>query len=256
MAETKGITRRDLFRFAAAGGVTTAVGLNLGEGGPRIAAADTSTPDGALKALLDGNDRFLARNMTSLTEDQILISAGVPESHQPFAAILSCADARLSPEIVFDQVMGDLFITRVAGNIATSEIIASLEYAVFALNIRLIMVLGHGACGAVFHADRRTPVAGTQISGLYAPIRPALNIAGTAATTDAKSQLNARIQAILLQDSSRLIADRILGVTSPPLKVVAAYYNLVPGLQGPPPGAENGRVTLLSIPGITPAATP
>ena len=64
-------------------------------------------------------------------------------------------------------------------------------------------------------------------------------------------------QAILLQDSSRHIADRILGVTPLPLKVVAAYYNLVPAPQAPPPGApENGRVTLLPIPGITPAATP
>ena len=87
--ETKGMSRRDLFRFTVAGGVTAAVGLTLGEGGPRAATADdTSTPDGALQALVDGNARFLAHNMTSLNEDQNLINSGIPESHQPFATIL------------------------------------------------------------------------------------------------------------------------------------------------------------------------
>ena len=200
--ETKGMTRRDLFRFTVAGGVTAAVGLNLGEGGPRAATADdTSTPDGALQALMNGNARFLAHNMTSFNEDLDLINRGIPESHQPFAAILSCADARLSPEIIFDQVMGDLFITRVAGNIATPEIIASLEYAVAALNVRLIMVLGHGACGAVTAADRRTVVEKTQISALYAPLRVAVETAGQGASFDAKAAFNARVQATLVQNS-------------------------------------------------------
>ena len=253
--ETKGMTRRDLFRFTVAGGVTAAVGLNLGEGGPRAATADdTSTPDGALQALVDGNARFLAHNMTSLNEDQNLINSGIPESHQPFATILSCADARLSPEIIFDQVMGDLFITRVAGNVATPEIIASLEYAVAALNVRLIMVVGHGACGAVTATDRRTEVAKTQISALYAPLRVAVEIAGQGASFDAKATLNASVQAALIQNSSRLIAERV-GATPQTLRVVPAYYNLVPTPPGPPPGGPpNGRVDILPIFPLTPAA--
>jgi carbonic anhydrase len=254
MAETSGISRRDLFRLAAAGGVTTAVGLNLGEGGPRAAAADTSTPDGALQALVDGNARFLAHNMTSFNEDLTLINSGIPESHTPFAAILSCADARVSPEIVFDQVMGDLFVTRVAGNVASPEIIASLEYAVAVLDVKLIMVVGHGLCGAVSAADRRTVVTQTQISSLYAYLRPAVNIAGTGESFAAKAQLNARIQAILLQDSSPLIASRV-GAIPQTLRVVPAYYNLVATPPGPPPGAPpNGAVTILPIPPLTPAA--
>ena len=253
--ETKGMTRRDLFRFTVAGGVTAAVGLNLGEGGPRAATADdTSTPDGALQALVDGNARFLAHNMTSFNEDQNLINSGIPESHQPFATILSCADARLSPEIIFDQVMGDLFITRVAGNIATPEIIASLEYAVAALNVRLIMVLGHGACGAVTAADRRTVVEKTQISALYAPLRVAVETAGQGASFDAKAAFNARVQATLVQNSSRLIAERV-AATPQTLRVVPAYYNLVPTPPGPPPGGPpNGRVDILPIFPLTPAA--
>ena len=189
--------------------------------------------------------------MISFNQDLNIINAGVPDSHEPFAAILSCADARVSPESVFDQVMGDLFITRLAGNLATSEIIASLEYAVAVLNVRLIMVLGHGACGAVAAADRRTPVDKTQISALYAPIRVAVNIAGPGASFDAKARLNAQIQAILIQDSSRLIAERIGAGT---LGVVAGFYNLVPTPPGPPAGAPpNGAVTLLQIPPVTPA---
>jgi carbonic anhydrase len=163
------VSRRDLFRFAAAAGVGSALGLHLDQGGPRAAAADTSTPAGALQALVEGNARFVAHNVTSLTEDLNLINSGVPDSHEPFAAILSCADARVSPEFVFDQVMGDLFVTRLAGNIATPEMIASLEYAVVVLNVRLIMVMGHGACGAVTAADRRTAVDKTQISASTPP---------------------------------------------------------------------------------------
>ena len=254
MEATK-MTRRDLLRFMVAGSVTTAVGLNLGEGAPRAATADdTSTPDGALQALVNGNARFLARNMTSFNEDLNLINGGIPESHQPFAAILSCADARVSPEILFDQVMGDLFVTRVAGNIATPETIASLEYAVAVLNVKLIMVLGHGACGAVAAADRRTAVEKTQISALYAPLRVAVNIAGTGASFDAKAQLNSRVQAILIQDSSRLIADRV-GATPQTLRVIPAFYNLVPTPPGPPPGGPpNGLVTILPGTPLTPAA--
>ena len=252
MANT--VTRRDLFRFAAMAGVGSAFGLGLDQGGPRLAGAadDTSTPAGALKALVDGNARFVAHNMTSFNEDLNIINAGIPDSHQPFAAILSCADARTSPEFVFDQVMGDLFITRVAGNIATSEIIASLEYAVVVLNVRLIMVVGHGACGAVQAADQRTAVNKTQISTLYPPLRVAVNIGGSGTSFDAKARLNAQIQAILIQDSSPLIAERIGAGT---LGVVAAYYNLVPTPPGPPPGAPaNGVVSLLPIPPVTPAA--
>src|SRR5262245_60708636 len=248
------VTRRDLFRFAAVAGVGSAFGLGLDQGGPRSAAAadDTSTPAGALKALVDGNARFVSHNTTSLNVDQQLINAGVPESHQPFAAILSCADARVSPEFVFDQVMGDLFILRVAGNLATPEIIASIEYGVAVLNVRLIMVLGHGACGAVQASDQRTSVDKTQISALYAPLRVAVNIAGPGASFDAKARLNAQVQAILLQDSSRLVAERVAAGT---LGVVAGFYNLVPTPPGPPPGAPaNGVVTLLPIPPVTPAA--
>ena len=232
MAETRGVTRRDLFRMAAAGGVTTAVGLNLGEGGPRAAgAADVvgpppTTPQAALQELRDGNARFLAHVPGSFNEDLRLINSGATESHIPFAAILSCADARVSPEIIYDQAMGDLFVTRVAGNIATPEIIASLEFSLAVLRtVRLIVVLGHRSCGAVDNAIARTAAPG-QISVLYAALRAAVNLGGTS-SNDEKTRLNARIQAIILRDSSPVIAPL---VQQGALFVVAAYYDIATGV--------------------------
>src|SRR6202140_4377172 len=72
-----------------------------------------------------------------------------PEVKTPYAAILSCADSRIAPEYAFDSARGDLFVCRVAGNFATAETIASLEYAVAVLAVPLILVLGHESCGAV-----------------------------------------------------------------------------------------------------------
>jgi carbonic anhydrase len=244
MAETSGITRRDVFRFAAASGITTAVGLGLGDGGPRAAGAGILPeprvpPAEALQALRDGNARFVAHNLTSFAEDLNLINSGATETHEPFAAILSCADARVSPEIIFDQVMGDLFITRVAGNLATPEIIASIEYGVVVLGASLIMVVGHGRCGAVEAASAPSEVPG-QISALFAPLRPAVVLGGTggdlATRVDNRIRTNAQIQAIALRDSSPPLRERI---DAGHLLVVPAYYDLVSGvvteLPLPPP---------------------
>src|SRR5260370_13945578 len=123
--------------------------------------------------------------MISFAEDVEEIRQHTQESQQPFAALLSCADGRVSPEIIFDQSINRLFVCRVAGNIATPEIIASLEYSVGGLTsggnlpVSLIMVLGHGGCGAVSAAGSLATVPNTQISALYAPLRPALFLGGS-----------------------------------------------------------------------------
>ena len=95
----------------------------------------------------------------------------------PFAAILSCADSRIAPEYCFDTARGDLFVCRIAGNFASDEIVASLEYAVQVLNTPLIMVLGHEACGAV-DATIKSVKDGTTLPGhlpsLVDAIRPAV----------------------------------------------------------------------------------
>ena len=101
----------------------------------------------ALKSLLEGNQRHMAGTpiATNPPEDRPGHLAG----QAPTAAIIRCADSRVAPEIVFDQPLGELFVCGVAGNLATTEIIASLEYAVLKLNTPLIVVMGHTCCGAV-----------------------------------------------------------------------------------------------------------
>jgi len=105
------------------------------------------SPDASLKRLMDGNARYvdgLARRHDFKHEREAL-SGG----QNPYAAILSCADSRIAPEYAFDTARGDLFVCRIAGNFASDEMVASLEYAVAVLNAPLILVLGHDACGAV-----------------------------------------------------------------------------------------------------------
>jgi carbonic anhydrase len=105
------------------------------------------SPKAALEELEEGNERYVegvTRRHDFKHEREALASG-----QNPYAAILSCADSRIAPEYAFDSGRGDLFVCRVAGNFASDECVASLEYAVSALATPLILVLGHDACGAV-----------------------------------------------------------------------------------------------------------
>ena len=181
------------------------------------------TPDAALQAMMEGNKRFTQGQLTSFNDDLKLLKEKTTESQAPFAAVLSCADSRVPVELVFDQTIGHLFVCRVAGNIATADLIASLEYGVAVLGTKAIMVLGHGNCGAVDATIKAQAVPG-QISTLYRSIRPAVDQAG--ANLEAATKANAKIQAGLLSTSSPVIAEQI---KANQLKVVAAYYDLATG---------------------------
>jgi carbonic anhydrase len=191
---------------------------------PTVAAQSTLSPDDALKRLMDGNARYAAGKLTSFQEDLQLLKQKTVEKQEPFAGVLSCADSRVPVEIAFDQTIGHVFVTRVAGNVVTPEIIGSLEYGVAVLGIPLIVVLGHGSCGAVKAAIAGKDVPG-QISTLYRHIRPAVDQAGS--DLDAAIRANARIHARLLQESSPVIAGAI---KQKRLKVAPAYYDLATGV--------------------------
>lgn len=105
------------------------------------------SPDASLERLLKGNNRYVEG--VSLRHDFKHEREALVGGQNPFAAILSCADSRIAPEYAFDSGRGDLFVCRVAGNFATDEMIASLEYAVAVLGVPLVLVLGHESCGAV-----------------------------------------------------------------------------------------------------------
>ena len=214
-------SRRDVLNATVASAVTAALAGQNFTGS--AAAQSLLSPDTALQQLVDGNARFAEGRMTSFNEDLGILKAKTVEKQEPFAAVLSCADSRVPVELIFDQSIGHLFVTRVAGNIATSELIASLEYGVAVLGTKAIMVLGHANCGAVKASIEAKAVPG-QISALYPYIRPAVNQAGPNLEPTIKA--NARIQAGLLRQSSPVLADHI---KQNQLKIVAGYYDLGSG---------------------------
>jgi carbonic anhydrase len=217
-------SRRALLGSGLAAAASLALGLGASIGRPATARAQTSmTPDQALTQLADGNKRFQQQQLTSFREDLNALRQHTASGQAPFAALLSCADSRVPVELVFDQSIGRLFVTRVAGNIATADLIASLEYGVAVLGAKAIMVLGHSDCGAVHAAIDGKPVPG-QISALYRSIRPAIDQAGP--NVEATVKANARIQAGLLRTSSPVFAE-LAGKGQ--LKIVAAYYDLGSG---------------------------
>ncbi len=189
----------------------------------RVLAQTALGPDAALQELMDGNKRFTTDRRTACDHDLAILKEHTIEKQEPFAAVLSCADSRVPIELVFDQTIGHIFVTRIAGNIATSEIIASLEYGAGVLGTKVILVMGHGGCGAVKATIQAKEVPG-QISALYPHIQPAVDQAGP--NLEAATKANAKIQAALLRQASIVISSL---VKENKLKVVAAYYDIGTG---------------------------
>jgi len=190
---------------------------------PRLNAQTNLSPDAALAALLAGNQRFAANQLTSIDHDLTVLKEKTVDKQEPFAAVLSCADSRVPVELIFDQTIGHIFVTRVAGNMVTPEIIASLEYGVAVLGVKVLLVLGHSGCGAVKAAMKADSVPG-QISVLYAPLQQAVE---QSSGNIAKAiEANAKIQAELLRSSSTVIRD---AVKAAKLKVAAGVYDLASG---------------------------
>jgi len=220
-----GIGRRQLLRTAISGavlGAATQAGVELTS--PRQLYAQTElSPDEALHELLSGNQRFAADRLTSITHDLNIMKERTVNKQEPFAAVLTCADSRIPVELVFDQTIGHLFVTRVAGNVVTPEIVASLEFGVTVLGIKTLLVIGHSNCGAVKAAMTTDTVPG-QISVLYQRIYPAIEKSG--GNLDKAIQANARIQAELLRASSTVIRET---TKAGKLRVESAVYDLATG---------------------------
>ena len=189
----------------------------------KLSAQTNLSPDAALQELLAGNQRFAANQLTSIEHDLAILKEQTVGKQEPFAAVLACADSRVPVELVFDQTIGHIFVTRVAGNVVTPEIIASLEYGVAVLGVKTLVVLGHSNCGAVKAAMKADTVPG-QISTLYQHLRPAVE---QSAGNFAKAiETNAKIQAELLRTSSTVIRD---AVKAGKVKIEAGVYDLATG---------------------------
>src|SRR5271155_1759682 len=144
-------SRRGFLQMTLGGtlaGLATAAGVEFATPHPVLAQSKLS-PDAALQELMDGNRRFISGRMTAHEQDLAILKLNTVDKQEPFAAVLSCADSRVPVELVFDQSIGHVFVARVAGNVVTPEIIASLEYGAAVLGTKAILVMGHAGCGAV-----------------------------------------------------------------------------------------------------------
>jgi carbonic anhydrase len=204
-------------------GAATVAGMELAGARPLLAQSNLS-PDAALQELMDGNRRFISGRLTSFEEDLTILKQKTIDKQEPFASVLACADSRVPVELLFDQSIGHVFVTRVAGNVVTPEIIASLEYGAAVLGTEVILVMGHANCGAVKATIQAKEVPG-QISALYPHIQPAVDQAGP--DLEATTKANAKIQAALLRQASTVIAGML---KEKKLKVVAGYYDIGTGV--------------------------
>lgn len=175
----------------------------------------------ALELLKAGNKKYLA------DEQPALVDAGTRaesvKGQSPYAIVLSCADSRVLPEAIFNEGSGRLFVLRVAGNIANTSTIASIEYAVAHLGTKLIVVLGHQNCGAVTAALAGGD-NGHNLNHLCSHIVPAIAASDSSEVNDVV-KVNAQTNAKALADRSAIIS----GAMKDGLEIVPAYYNLDSG---------------------------
>lgn len=148
-------------------------GVGFDHRSPNYAIGDA---DAALDMLREGNRRFVQNDLMPRTTN-VADRAIIAEGQWPFAVVITCSDSRVAPEIYFDQKQGDIFVVRNAGNIADETALGSLEFAVAALGARLIVVVGHDACGAVIHAHAGTSGLPANLQGVLG--RVAQNIPGS-----------------------------------------------------------------------------
>jgi carbonic anhydrase len=196
----------------------------------RLTFAQTGmTGETAMQELMAGNERYIAGKITSFPEDLKILQEKTVLKQEPFAAVLACADSRVPVEILLDQSIGHVFVTRVAGNVVTPETMATLEYGVAVLGLKAILVLGHTNCGAIAAAVQGKEVPG-QISVLYQHLMPGVREAHGDVVQAVKA--NVVFQTRLVRESSTLIAK---AVKENGVKVVGGVYDL-----------ENGRVQIIA----------
>jgi carbonic anhydrase len=222
-------TRRSFLAAASAVGLSLTGAAHSKETKAPPKPDNVLSPDASLKRLLDGNERYVegvARRHDFKHEREALVGG-----QNPYAAILSCADSRIAPEYAFDSGRGDLFVCRVAGNFATDETIASLEYGVAVLNVPLILVLGHDACGAVDATIKSLkddkPLPGhlpTLVEGLAPAVKAVAKQPGN--TLDNAIRQNVIDNVVKLKGTAPILN---AAVDAGKLKVVGGIYRLKDG---------------------------
>jgi carbonic anhydrase len=195
------------------------------------------TADEALTKLKEGNTRFVAGASVQPHQDAARRQETATGGQHPFATVLTCADSRVPPEVVFDQGLGDVFTVRVAGNVAATDEIGSIEYGAEHLGTALVVVLGHTKCGAVTAVVKGEHVT-PNIEKLVAPIVPAVTgVRERFASADTEEIISKAIEANVWQ----AIAD--MYAKSPLLKKMAAQGKVK--IVGALYDVDSGRVDFL-----------
>ena len=220
------IGRRRMLLAGISGSVLSAAWL-MGILRPVLAAVSAEpsvSRDQALQQLLDGNQRYV-RNDAKHPDQR-----PTADDQHPIAALLSCSDSRVPPEIIFDQGVGSIFVTRVAGNTYNNLVLESLAYAITNLGVRLIVVMGHDQCGAVKAAIKEYPerLAGVMLKNIYPAVREAKGMRGDLLS----NAINANAELMAKKLAAEAPFEPL--IESGQLKIIAARYALA-----------SGRVTLL-----------
>ncbi|MBF9234113.1 carbonic anhydrase [Microvirga alba] len=213
----------------------------LAFGAAAVAASQRSTPawaqapnaigpDEALKRIIDGNARYAAN--TASNKDFSAGRAARATAQYPIASIISCADSRVAPELVFDQGPGELFVVRLAGNFVNNDGLASIEYGVNYLGVPLVMVLGHTGCGAV-DATIKVLKDNVELPGhipaLVNSIKPAVEAAKKKNPSDLLAEAtaeNVRYNVQRLNESDPIVSKL---VKDGKVKVVGGVYDIATG---------------------------
>lgn len=197
----------------------------------RAAASPSAgvAPDEALARLVAGNDRFVRSDfppLDAVAEKREMLKDG----QSPFAVVLTCSDSRVTPEFVFVQGLGQLFVTRVAGNFPDDLVTGSIEYSIEHLGSRLVMVLGHDNCGAVkavYGAIEDNKPLPVHLSALERLMRPGIqSVVASGGSVAEAVEANVRAAAAALRHSHPVISE---DVDEGQVKIVGAIYQLGTG---------------------------
>lgn len=230
------IIRNVILSLAA---LSACVGLALASAG-----APAVSPDDALLKLMEGNQRYVANQLTGTKLSDPATRTSLAKSQKPYAIVLTCSDSRVPPEIIFDRGLGEIFVIRVAGNVPDPIVLGSIEYAAEHLGSPLVMVLGHERCGAVkATVDAKGKSTGSpNIDAIVKTVTPAVKKAtrdceackGDAKCAETKKDefvecvvdANVKLVAASLTQKSKILKHL---VEEKKVKIVAAKYDLDDG---------------------------
>jgi carbonic anhydrase len=231
------INRRQLLKLmpvaAAAGALLTVSGRTLAAEIPAMSKESqrNMTPEHALSALKEGNERFISGKM--LQRNLMAQVRETASGQYPFAVVLGCIDSRVPPELVFDQGIGDIFSARIAGNFANTDIIGSIEFATKLAGAKLVVVLGHTECGAIKGACDNLRLGNlTQTLSNIAPAVYAVKDIRDNRTSRNKAfvqkvaEENVRLTVQVLTERSAVLKDLVAGNR---LKLAGAMHDVATG---------------------------